>query len=420
MAVVPSRWENFPNTCIEAMGSGLPVIASRQGGMQEMIEDGRTGWLASKACSRELEEALGRALETPATRVAEMGRDAASEIRRLCDNKSVVAKHLELRSSLVSRGSKRSLSLPVNLPWAKRPLRDESPRRTPQSGNGKGLVVVVTCIDEGPFLDDCLQSLSRQTEKPVSVIVVGDESARKQTMEALGRAGCEGRQVVHKKGQGLASAKNAAIQSVLGSGFEPLGFAFLSARERLQPGFVAACESVLRWCPEVGIVSCWAQDLTDRKAAWIQPCPSFPYQWLSNEAASFSVARTEALREAGSFRPVMSQGYDDWDMFNALMAAGWVAVTIPEILVTRLGTIETNLDVSNKARGLMLERFPDLKARDGKEVDLLVMAATARTVRKDLFLSDHLAMARVVLRYPRDPALRALGRLKNKIARHIL
>src|SRR5205085_689301 len=28
IGVVPSRWENFPNTCVEAMSSGLPVLAT--------------------------------------------------------------------------------------------------------------------------------------------------------------------------------------------------------------------------------------------------------------------------------------------------------------------------------------------------------------------------------------------------------
>ena len=46
-AVVPSRWENFPYACMEAMASGLPVLVSPTGGMAEMVEDGRTGWIAA-------------------------------------------------------------------------------------------------------------------------------------------------------------------------------------------------------------------------------------------------------------------------------------------------------------------------------------------------------------------------------------
>ena len=63
IAVVPSRWENFPNTCVEAMVSGLPVIATREGGMAEMIDDGRTGWLAAATTPLALEETLRRALQ---------------------------------------------------------------------------------------------------------------------------------------------------------------------------------------------------------------------------------------------------------------------------------------------------------------------------------------------------------------------
>ena len=65
IAVVPSRWENFPNSCIEAMASGLPVIATCEGGMAEMIADGESGWLSPIARPDQLADALRRALATP-------------------------------------------------------------------------------------------------------------------------------------------------------------------------------------------------------------------------------------------------------------------------------------------------------------------------------------------------------------------
>ncbi len=62
LAVVPSRWDNFPYACIEAMASGLPVIASREGGMAEMIVDGQSGWLADEPGADGLARALRNAL----------------------------------------------------------------------------------------------------------------------------------------------------------------------------------------------------------------------------------------------------------------------------------------------------------------------------------------------------------------------
>lgn len=46
MLVFPSTWyEGFPLTIVEAMSSGLPVIASRLGSIAEIVEDGKTGLL---------------------------------------------------------------------------------------------------------------------------------------------------------------------------------------------------------------------------------------------------------------------------------------------------------------------------------------------------------------------------------------
>src|SRR5262249_41719359 len=45
-SVLPSAWENFPHTVVEALAVGCPVIATAVGGVPEVVVDGENGLLA--------------------------------------------------------------------------------------------------------------------------------------------------------------------------------------------------------------------------------------------------------------------------------------------------------------------------------------------------------------------------------------
>lgn len=90
VAAVPSPMDNFPFTCVEAMLAGQHVIASRVGGMAEMIDDSDAGTLVDPGNV----EAWAAAL-TSATSGKRHRPEALRRIQTLCDPSVVVPRRID-------------------------------------------------------------------------------------------------------------------------------------------------------------------------------------------------------------------------------------------------------------------------------------------------------------------------------------
>ncbi|HWS84201.1 MAG TPA: glycosyltransferase family 4 protein, partial [Ktedonobacteraceae bacterium] len=61
--ILPSRWEGMPNALLEAMSCGVPSIATRVSGSEDIIEDGVNGLLIEPEQPAQMAQALRRLIE---------------------------------------------------------------------------------------------------------------------------------------------------------------------------------------------------------------------------------------------------------------------------------------------------------------------------------------------------------------------
>jgi len=87
--VFPSRYEALGIALVEAAACGLPAVASRTGGIVDVVDDGRSGMLVPPGEARALAEALGALARDPARREA-MGAAARAVAVHRFDERDVL------------------------------------------------------------------------------------------------------------------------------------------------------------------------------------------------------------------------------------------------------------------------------------------------------------------------------------------
>ncbi len=108
--VLPSLAEGMSNTILEAMATGLPVIATRVGGNGELVVEGETGFLVPRGDPLAMATAIARYLDNPAL-ISRHGLAARKRVEQHFSIDEMVCRYADLYDGLLqSKGCVNSMA----------------------------------------------------------------------------------------------------------------------------------------------------------------------------------------------------------------------------------------------------------------------------------------------------------------------
>jgi glycosyltransferase involved in cell wall biosynthesis len=312
VVVLPSPWENWPNTCIEAMAAGRVVVGGSNGGMAEMIEHGVSGFVVDGSDPDAIVKVLQEDVRAALPRLDEIGREAARRIRELSDP----ARYVAAIEAFVAerRGAGR---LPAQAAAA-----------------GKVSVVVPFYDEDRALLGAAVDSALAQTHQDLEVLVVEDGSPRADKDAILAAvAGKDARvRVLHKQNGGLATARNHAVARAEGE-----FFLFCDADNVLRPDYASIGVDVFSRRPEAMAVVPRFKTFEDGSGAPRHVVQALPYDrplalFRNTMGDAGAMLRREVFTEHGLRYDPDVDTYSDWALWLDMAGRGLETVVVPRVL----------------------------------------------------------------------------------------
>lgn len=311
VVVIPSLWECWPNTAREALMHNRPVLATPVGGLCEMVEQGRSGWLTRDRSA----DAIGAA-------IAELAAQPG-EVRRMIESGAPreVFEKLTDRSALVE--GYRALARP--------PRRSE-----PRGDDAPPLVsIVIPYFELDEYVRETVASAAAQDHPATEIVIVNDGSLRAEDRIVYELAEEYGARVVTQVNSGLGAARNFGIAHSRGRYVLPL-----DADDVIAPEFVSRCVHALERNESLAYVTTWVEymDPSGRPASdengGYYPFGNWSELIERNNVGGTCVALIRrSLFERGFAYSTDLTSYEDWLLYLELHHAGHDGGVIPERLI---------------------------------------------------------------------------------------
>jgi glycosyltransferase involved in cell wall biosynthesis len=101
--VLSSRWEGSPNALLEALAAAVPVVATDVGGVRELVQNGRSGFLVPPGDVDALATTMERVMNLTREERQQMGRRGRQSVRQRHDAATVLEHWRHLLSEVWRR-----------------------------------------------------------------------------------------------------------------------------------------------------------------------------------------------------------------------------------------------------------------------------------------------------------------------------
>lgn len=319
---IPSLYENFPNTCIESMYLGKPVLVSKSGGQAEMVqESGKNGLIFSWDKEGDFEEKLQQLLDMSDEELKKMGDNAKARITELTNLEDNYQKRKTFYENVI-KNHKHKTEFPfvTSMPYKKAEKEYE--------GKKDLLSIVIPYYNLGETLPETIDSIRATEYKDYEIVIVNDGSTDEESVKMLDNyREDKDVTVVDIPNGGLANARNVGANHANGE-----YVAFLDADDKIDPTFYTKAINILKTYSNVSYVYSWVKYFESSEGVWPTFNTHIPYLLCANMLAAFVVIRKNDFLNFGLNRTKMIYGMEDYDSWISLAQSGRMGVSIPETL----------------------------------------------------------------------------------------
>jgi glycosyltransferase involved in cell wall biosynthesis len=341
LAIVASLLENSPNAICECLGLGVPFVASRVGGIPELIAPADV----DRVCFDAKPEALAAKLSAALTQGF---RAARPSVDPCANEQSWIAWH----ESLIPGPAHENNAVPA------------IPSSLPK------VSVCLTTFDRPNLLRQAVASLETQDYSNFEVVLVDDGSTQPAAVEALQELepafARRGWKIVRQQNRYLGAARNTAVRNATGEFLLFMDDDNFAEPAELSTLVKAALHS------HADILTCGSNSFSGFEAPNRQAAPRSRNLPLGGSVAygafrncfgdANALVRRSCFERLGGFAELHGVTHEDWEFFARAVLQGFKLMVLPEFLFWYRVNPNSMLRTTNLYRNRMLNIGPYLDA----------------------------------------------------------